>query len=312
MQLRRGTILVNRYRITKSFGYGGYGAVYLAKDLESGTTCAVKENLNDSQEEVMGDFLREASMLFNMQHPNLPKVWDHFVVPGEGQYLVMEYIEGDSLDDILQKTKKPLPERDVLPWIIQVCDALAYLHSQKPPIIHRDVKPSNIRITPEGKAVLVDFGIAKFYDEFSKTSTVARAVTAGYSPLEQYGIGKTDERSDVYALGATMYKLLTNLSPNPSVDIAAGTADPPLPVRKVNPAISRETSQAIQRAMQLRIKYRTQSITKFKDEIERGLISTRRGDQWRKIYNIAKYVVIFLIFFLILFTLGSLAYINFR
>ena len=309
--LRKGTILVNRYQIKESFGYGGYGAVYLAKDLETGMACAIKENLNDTQEEVMGDFLREASMLFNLRHPNLPRVWDHFVVPAEGQYLVMEFVEGDSLDDILDKTNEPLPEQQATNWIIQVCDALEYLHGQSPPIIHRDIKPSNIRITPEGRAILVDFGIAKFYDEFSQTSTVARAVTAGYSPLEQYGIGKTDERSDIYALGATAYKMLTNITPNPSVDIAAGTADPPLPVREVNPDITRETNQALKHAMQLRVRNRTQSISKFKSEIQKALITTQKRDQRRRIFHALKYVLFAGISFVLFMIIGILIYLIF-
>ena len=119
--------------------------------------------------------------------------------------------------------------------------------------------------------MLVDFGIAKFFDEFSRTSTVARAVTPGYSPLEQYGLGKTDERSDVYALGATVYKLLTAETPNPSVDIAAGTAAPPAPAHEINPNASKGVSLAIQRAMQLRVKNRTPSVVQFKSELQKSL-----------------------------------------
>ena len=304
MKLRRGTILNDRYRIKKSFSQGGFGAVYLAQDLTNGVVCAVKENLDNSPNGVLGNFLREASMLYNLRHPNLPKVWDHFVIPGEGQYLVMEYIEGRSLDDILEENGKPLPEYQVVPWISQVCDALTYLHSQSPPIIHRDLKPSNIRITPENKAVLVDFGIAKFYDEFSRTSTVARAVTPGYSPLEQYGIGKTDERSDVYALAATVYRLLTMKTPSPSVDIAAGTSGTPVSARDINPKVSRGISNAIQRAMRLRVKDRTQSIAQFNKELQSGLSwkSKPRRELLKHPY------VVGLFFFIVFFIIGSLIY----
>jgi serine/threonine protein kinase len=264
--LLKGKILNDRYRITQSLGQGGFGAVYLAEDLDSGKTCAIKENLDDSPDN-RTRFLREASILYNLHHPNLPEVWDHFVIPGEGQYLVMEFVEGLSLIEILEHEGKPLPEHKVVNWISQVCDALAYLHSQNPPIIHRDIKPGNIRISSQGKAILVDFGIAKVYDEFSRTSTMARAISPGYSPLEQYGLGRTDGRSDVYALGATAYKLLTNIQPEPSVDIAAGTVHSPKLVHEINPKISREVSLAIGRAMQLKIDQRTPSITHFKHEI---------------------------------------------
>jgi serine/threonine protein kinase len=237
--------------------------------MEKGEMCALKENM-DIGEDTLGNFLREASILYNLRHPGLPEVWDHFVIPGEGQYLVMEFIEGVSLLELLDQEGKPLSEVDVVTVLVQVCDALNYLHSQKPPIIHRDIKPGNIRITPEGKVVLVDFGIAKIYDEFSQTSTVARAVSPGYSPLEQYGLATTDARSDVYALAATAYHLLTNKVPSSSVDIAAGTSPPLKPVRELNPKISHEVSQAISRSMRLRIDRRTKSINQFKDDLEQS------------------------------------------
>ena len=129
MQLRNGIVLNDRYRIIRNLGHGGFGALYLADDLNTGGICAVKENLDDSQEDVMGKFLREASMLYNLSHSNLPEVWDHFVIPGEGQYLVMEYVEGDSLSAILDRIGKPLPERKVITWISQVCDALTSMRS---------------------------------------------------------------------------------------------------------------------------------------------------------------------------------------
>jgi len=304
VKLRKGTILNDRYLIKKSFSYGGFGAVYLAQDIKKDIICAVKENLDNSHGTALSNFLREASMLYNLRHPNLPEVWDHFVIPGEGQYLVMEYIEGRSLAYILEKNGKPLPESKVIPWITQVCDALTYLHSQSPPIIHRDIKPSNIRITPEGKAVLVDFGIAKFYDEFSQTSTVARAVTPGYSPLEQYGIGKTDERSDVYALAATVYRLLTLRTPLPSVDVAAGTAETPIAANKINPKLSNQTSQAIQRAMRLRVKDRTHSVAQFKNELNKGMKWS--SDPQYMLRRNPLYIGFIL--FIVLFTVGYIAY----
>ena len=165
-------------------------------------------------------------------------VFDYFSLPGQGQYLVMVFIEGMDLQELLDAASDPLPETKVIPWIEQVCDALSYLHSQNPPIIHRDIKPANIKITPQGQAVLVDFGIAKVYDPKLKTTVGARAVTPGFSPPEQYGRGRTDPRTDIYALGATLYALLTKVEPPDSVDLLAGNEPPPAPPISLNPRIS--------------------------------------------------------------------------
>ena len=235
--LATGTLLNRRYRIVRLLGQGGFGAVYRAWDLNLNRPCAVKENTDVSLEAVR-QFSREASLLANLSHPNLPRVTDHFSIPGQGQYLVMDYIEGEDLREMVEKSFEPLPEEQVLPWIIQVCDALSYLHSLPQPIIHRDLKPANIRITPQGKAYLVDFGIAKIYDPQLHTTSGAKALSPGYSPPEQYGQGRTDARSDVYALGATLYTLLTSQRPPDSVDLLTATA-PKLPsVRSLNPKVS--------------------------------------------------------------------------
>lgn len=128
-------------------------------------------------------------MLAGLRHPSLPRVIDYFILPAQGQYLVMDFVDGRDLQEIVDRTGKPLFQRQALDWIDQISDALAYLHGRTPPIIHRDIKPANIRVTPGGRAMLVDFGVAKRYDPDSRTSVGARAVTAGYSPVEQYGQG---------------------------------------------------------------------------------------------------------------------------
>lgn len=176
MALRTGQILNNRYRIVNLLGQGGFGAVYRAWDMNMDRPRAVKENL-DVSPEAQRQFKIEAQILDQITHQNLPKVIDHFVIPGQGQYLVMEFVEGQDLQEMLEKHGRPLHEIQVIPWIEQVCDALSYLHNQNPPIIHRDIKPANIKITPEGKAMLVDFGIAKVYDPVLSTTLGARAVT---------------------------------------------------------------------------------------------------------------------------------------
>jgi len=247
MTLAAGTILDNRYRIVKLVGQGGFGAVYRAWHMSLEQPVAIKENI-DTGPESQRQFEREAKLLAGLRHPNLPRVNDHFVVPGQGQYLVMDFVEGRSLRDLLNERGGPLDEAEVLPWIRQVCEALDYLHTRTPPIIHRDVKPDNIIITSDGRAVLVDFGISKIFDPGKGTTVGARAVTPGYSPPEQYGRGRTDARSDVYALGATLYTLLTGQPPPDGPDLASG-ADVLTPPRQANPAVSAATSAAVVAAL---------------------------------------------------------------
>jgi serine/threonine-protein kinase len=242
-----GDVLGGRYRIVKRVGQGGFGAVYRAWDVNLRTPVAVKENL-DTSPEAQRQFEQEARLLAPLRHPNLPRVSDHFFLPGQGQYLVMDFVEGKSLADLLAEQGGPLPEEQVVAWIGQVCDALAYLHSRTPPVIHRDIKPENIIVTAEGRVMLVDFGISKVYDATLSTTVGARAVTPGYSPPEQYGMGKTDARSDVYALGATLYALLTGQTPPESVLLISGNEVLVAP-RKLNPAVRPAVEAAILAAM---------------------------------------------------------------
>jgi peptide/nickel transport system substrate-binding protein len=248
MPLTSGQVLNNRYRIVKLLGQGGFGAVYRAWDVNLSRPCAVKENM-DASPEAQAQFGREATILANLIHNNLARVTDYFFLPGQGQYLVMDYVEGEDLQGMLERTGAPISETQALDWTGQVCDALNYLHSQNPPIIHRDIKPANIKITPEGKAILVDFGIAKIYDPNLKTTLGARAVTPGYSSPEQYGQGKTDPRSDIYSLGATLYTLLTGQAPPDSVDLLMRNSGPVTPAAQINPRIPPAISAAIAKAM---------------------------------------------------------------
>lgn len=272
MTLTAGQVLKERYRIVELLGEGGFGAVYRAWDIILKGPCAVKESF-DTSPAAQSQFSREASMLFNLRHPNLPRVFDSFSIPGQGQYLVMDYIEGEDLDHWMERAGGALNEAQVLPWIIQICDALTFMHAQAPPVIHRDIKPANIRITPQGQAILVDFGIAKLHDPHMKTTAGARAVTPGFSPPEQYGQGATDAQSDVYALGATLYALLTGQMPPDSVDLLAGNATPPAPVRVQNPAISPTLSAVIEHAMQLNKAQRFRSATEFKAALQSVLLA---------------------------------------
>jgi len=263
MPLSPGQTLNNRYRIVKLLGQGNFGAVYKAWDLSFESACAVKENL-DTSPEAERQFKREAQLLYNLSHPNLPKVIDYFILPALGQYLVMEFVEGEDLQEKLERSTKPMPEDKVLAWAGQIIDALDYIHSQKQPIIHRDIKPANIKITTDGKAKLVDFGIAKVYDPNLMTTQGARAVTPGYSPPEQYGAGRTDIRTDIYALGATLYALLTAQELPESVAMMVKTAPRPASVASINPGVSAQTSRAIDKAIRLNAPARFQNMGEFR------------------------------------------------
>lgn len=254
-----GTLINNRYRIVKLIGKGGFGAVYRAWDTTHNRPCALKENL-DTSAMAHRQFEREAQILAGINHPHLTRVTDHFVLPGQGQYLVMELIEGDNLESLAEQMGE-VPEEIALTWISQVANGLEYLHTQPQPIIHRDIKPANIRITPEGKAMLVDFGLVKVYDEQSKTTIGARAVTPGYSPPEQYGRAATDARTDIYALAATLYNLLTGKEPDESIQRVI--KDNLLPAHQVNPHISSSTAKAIAQAMSIDPEQRFQSALDF-------------------------------------------------
>lgn len=272
-QLQRG-----RYVIQRVLGQGGMSIVYLAADRNlAGRPVAIKENAHSSST-AHNQFQQEALMLARLTHPNLPRVTDHFIEASGKQYLVMDYVEGDNLSYILDRQKGPLPEMTVVEWIKQVINALEYMHNwvdpatrRANPIIHRDIKPSNIKRTPNGHIVLVDFGLAKHEENGEVTVAVARAFTPGYSPAEQYN-GRTDIRSDIYALGATLYMLLTGQRPPEATVIAAGT--PLTPPRQLNPHLSRTIERVILRAMQVQAADRYQSITELKEALSyrwRGL-----------------------------------------
>ncbi|MEJ2011061.1 MAG: protein kinase [Anaerolineales bacterium] len=270
MPLQAGSILRHRYRIEGVLGQGGMGAVYKAFDINLGVAVAVKENLFTT-EEYARQFKREATILASLRHPNMPRVTDHFVIEGEGQYLVMDFIQGIDLREKLEK-EGAISEAEALPWFLEICDALAYLHSRNPPILHRDIKPGNIKIMPEGRAMLVDFGLAKVVDRGSTTTTGAKAMTPGFSPPEQYGTGRTDPRTDVYSLGATIYAALTATIPEDSLERAMGREEL-TPVRKRKPTISPALARVISKALAVDPAERYQSVA----EMASALASSTRA-----------------------------------
>ncbi len=252
-----GHALQGRYQILKKLGSGGYGSVYLAEDMRlRGRQVAVKE-LSDPSESAQKLFKQEAQVLAALDHPGLVRVSDFF---GEGRsyYLVMDYIAGRDLLDLVvdaEKQRHHLPVEKAVDWIVQVCDAVAYLHQQQPPIIHRDIKPNNVRLTQKGRAVLVDFGIAKI-DPKAKTQVMAKAVSQGFSPPEQYGVGAgTDARSDVYALGATLYCVLTLTPPPDSFErlMRGAVLTPP---SQINAKVSMALEKVVLQAMSVNVAQR--------------------------------------------------------
>jgi serine/threonine protein kinase len=215
MPLQPGSFLNNRYRIEDKLGRGGMGAVYLAHDQTLNIRVAVKENLN-ANPEAERQFKKEAELLAKLRHPHLARVTDYFILQDQ-QYLVMDYVEG--IDLHARAAQSPPTVAEVLRWASDLGSALTYLHSRPQPIIHRDIKPANVKVQPDGTLFLVDFGIAKIFEhDQAATTTGARGLTPGYSPPEQYGGARTDARSDQYALAATLYSLMTHVSPPDSIE----------------------------------------------------------------------------------------------
>ncbi|MEO7913390.1 MAG: serine/threonine-protein kinase [Roseiflexaceae bacterium] len=219
--LPQQTVLQDRYVITQKLGQGGMGAVYRASDRRLSTvTWAVKEMSQSAldrpleRQQARDAFRHEAEMLAALNHPNLPRVTDHFEQDGKA-YLVMEYVPGETLLSFLVREGLPQPQARVFEWTRQLCDALEYLHGQIPQIIFRDLKPANIMLMPTGQVKLIDFGIARLFKPGQARDTQAFG-TIGYSSPEQYGEGQTDARSDVYALGVLLHQLLTGYDPTSS------------------------------------------------------------------------------------------------
>ncbi len=266
--LPTGKILKNRYKILEIVGGGGMGAVYKVE--EKGRIVAVKSVKSkfanpEERTQVLEQFKTEARILSKLNHPNLPRVTDYFYDKSH-HYLVMEYVEGDTLERLLEKQgSRPFSEIKVLNWGVQLCRVLYFLSIQRPkPIVFRDLKPANIMVTPQGRIKLIDFGIARFFKEEKNQDTYIFG-TPGYAAPEQYGTGQTDTRSDIFSLGATLHHCLTGADPN----LNPFEFKSP---RELNGKISEKTSEVITKALEHDQQKRYQSAAQLKSDIYRTLI----------------------------------------
>jgi len=272
------TILQNRYRVVRRIGQGGMGTVYEATDLRLGNTVALKQMLLEQADPqhiglLRRAFEREARLLAGLRHPALPRVIDHFD-DATGQFLVMEFISGDDLAAMQRKNDGPFPLDVVLRWADQLLDVLEYLHVQQPPVIHRDIKPQNLKLTPRGEIILLDFGLAKGMAGLTQQSTTGASLfgyTPQYAPLEQIQSAGTDERSDLYSCAATLYRLLSGLVPAGALDRASALVDrqpdPLRPIDEVMPSIPPAISAALMAGLALRAADRSASARALRDTL---------------------------------------------
>src|SRR5439155_2119330 len=273
--LSPNTILRERYRIIHELGHGGMGAVYQAMDENLSCVVAVKETFAATDEQRRA-FRREAELLANLSHPTLPRVMDHFT-QGDGQFLVMQFIPGHDLAELLELREQPFAVAKVLDWADQLLDALEELHSSNPPILHRDIKLSNLKLTPKGRILLLDFGLAKGVAGQMSTADVDShgksiyGYTPNYAPLEQIRGRGTDPRSYLYSLAATLWTLLTGEVPPDALSRVAekedGNPDPLRPAHEINPQVPVRISDVLQRAMSLNRNQRQASAAELRDAL---------------------------------------------
>jgi len=280
--LEPNTILQGRYLIMQRIGHGGMGAVYLAKDQRLGSLLALKETFF-TDERMLKAFEREARLLASLRHPALPRVSDHFG-EGAGQFLVMEFIAGDDLEQMLVRRGYAFAPADVLMWADQLLDALDYLHSQQPPIIHRDIKPQNLKLTDRGQIILLDFGLAKGAASGMTQATGSSSIlgyTPGYAALEQIQGAGTDARSDLYSLAATLYHLMTGATPAAALTRATavvnGERDPLELADKINPYIPAAVASVLHRAMALKRDNRPATASAMRQALREASAASSHG-----------------------------------
>lgn len=255
-----GTVIDGKYEILKEIGRGGMSVVYLATDTHLNKNWAVKEiqkkGGGKNDEIIVNSLLAEANLMKRLDHAALPRIVD-IIDNGITIYIVMDFIEGESLDKVV-KEHGAQPEELVIDWAKQICDALSYLHSQKPPIIYRDMKPANVMLKDDGNIKIIDFGIAREYKEQNLADTTVLG-TRGYAPPEQYS-GQTDPRSDVFALGMTMHHLLTGVDPRIGEAYAS--------VRQWNPSLTEGIEVIIDKCVEPAPEHRYQNCNDLLYDLE--------------------------------------------
>ena len=264
LSLEPGTLLDGRYTVGVLINRGGFGAVY--RGIATGEThqpCAIKETY-DVTSSARRQALTEASILFTVRSKHLPQIYDAFGANGRF-YLVMQLIEGENLLQLLKTHGRPYSQEEVIAWLLPIMEVLQELHSRTPAVIHRDIKPGNIILTPDQTAVLVDFGLTKLYDPDGNTQTMIKAVSEGFSPVEQY-VGKTSPQSDIYSMAATMYFLLTMKTPPLSVN--RSLQDELVTPRVLNPAVSLQVERALLKALAVDAGQRYQSMREFMQALQ--------------------------------------------
>ncbi|HEV2904866.1 MAG TPA: serine/threonine-protein kinase [Pyrinomonadaceae bacterium] len=269
-----GVILQSRYRVMRQLGRGGMGAVYEAVDLRLGHSVAIKQTLTED-EQLWSQFEREARLMARLNHPALPRVSDYFT-EGNRAFLVMQLVDGHDLAEVLAQQPGPLPERVVIAWADQLLDALIYLHSHDRQVVHRDIKPHNLKVAEGGRIVLLDFGLAKSQIENHDDKESGRSIfgySPRYAPLEQIQDRGTTPQSDIYALGATLYHLLTGVKPPDALvraaAVIASDPDPLRPAHAINSAIGIELSAILNRAMAQNPNQRYAGAAEFRDALRR-------------------------------------------
>lgn len=259
-----GTVLQQRYKIERQIGQGGMGAVYVSTDERFGSTVAIKETLcNDDN--FRKALEREARLLNSLKHTALPRVTDHFE-ENEGLFIVMEYIPGDDLSVVLERENAPFPVETVYDWAMQLLDALDFLHTQEIPVVHRDIKPQNLKLTPRGQIILLDFGLAKGNPTDAGHQTAAKSIfgySRNYASLEQIQGTGTDPRSDLYSLAATIYHLLTGVAPEDALTRAMAVlsqrADPLVAANSLRSDVPAGFAGVLQKALDLNADMRPSS-----------------------------------------------------
>ncbi len=273
--LNAGDTVKGRYKVIKSIGGGAFGTVYLVRDsYKRGGRVAMKEMVEvelpfEERQEALELFLREAEILRSLNHPGLPRIFDFFDV-GDSHYIVMEYIDGQTLEGKMKFRQGPCSWEEVLPWAVELCIILDYLHTREPePAIFRDLKPSDIMIAADGRVKLIDFGIARYFSPGKMKDTYFMG-TPGFSPPEQYGMGQSDERSDVFALGATLYHLLTG------ADMEQYSTKFPL-LSTLAPSVPKWLESVIMKCLAVNPGERYQSVKSILDDLRAGKFNSRPG-----------------------------------